>query len=259
MGGDIDNAAVFALYDAAFAHDISDPTGGDYAKFTMDQTAVGAGCATLGDEILYYILRYTPIYRTTKEQEDAVDAKVDTLVTAWKAQNLSDYKIIQTIYNYITANVAYDNEGLNDETDLTKYTAYGALCEGSACHTRSDAYLTDAFMQAYPMATYSYGNTWKYLAEEEDRGNIAFQIPHIGVDTTDWAPDCVWEEGEYAEIDVKRSWISAVTHSGINLDTAKNLPLKLGMSWDDEYIYTFLQFTDPNGHDNKWNSNTYGI
>lgn len=320
MGG---NDAWNTLYSTALAHDPNDPKGGDYTGLLFEKA--GGLYGIYGEN---YYLYYTVTYRTTKEQEDAVDTKVDTLVTAWKTQKLNDYQIIKTIYDYITANVTYDNEGLNDAEDVTKFTAYGALCEGSAvcmgisilfyrlalemgvdarfihsidsenhawdivklgnyyynidatwdlgyeldkwflknmddfqvkedgaaCHTRENKYLTDEWMEAYPMTTYSYGRT-SNTAQEADRGSIAFEIPHIGVDTTDWKPDCLWEVGEYAEIKVKKSWISAACADSENLNTAMNLPIKLGMSWDEDYIYTFVQFKDPNGHDNTWGSN----
>lgn len=329
LGGSADDAAVKALYNAAFAHNTNDPAGGDYAKFTMDRTTAGWGQAEQGDEILYYIISYYPVYRTTLEQENAVDAKVAEFVNRWKDSELTEFQTIQLIYDYITANVSYDHEGLNDDTDLTKYTAYGAICEnsavcmgisilfyrlalemgidarfinsiksenhawnivklgnyyynldatwdldekntngyrwflqnmdefqvnynGSACHTRTDELLTDAFMEAHPMADSSYGLDSNLI--ELDRGNIAFTIPHIGVDTTNWTPDCLWEEGEYAEIYVPRTWVSVAVADGANANLAKNLPMRLGMSWDDEYIYTYVQFTDPNGHDNTWES-----
>lgn len=331
LGGATDSAAIFALYDAAFEHDISDPTGGDYAEFTMDQTTASGAYVTRNDEILYYILRYYPTYRTTAEEEAAMDAKVAELVTEWKSQGLSQYDTIQTIYDYITANVNYDNAGLNDATDVLKYTAYGALCEGSAvcmgisilfyrlalemdvdarfiqsidkenhawnivklgdfyynidatwdldekeydndkwflknmadfqvdwdgsaCHTRKDTYLTDEWNQAYPMATFSHVNRFGQ-GKEDDPGNIAISIKPA----TNWKADCTWSDGEYTEIDVPTSWISTSMSDPANYEYAKTLPIKMGMSWDEDYIYTYLEYEDPNGHNNTFGNNPYNM
>lgn len=117
------------LFEAAIAHDRSDPTGGDYTGYLFDHMDAQYGSNAEETE---YFLQYSFTYRTTLEQENAVDAKVDELVTAWKSEDLDEFETIQTIYDYVTANVRYDYEGLYDGTDLTKYTAYGALCENSA-------------------------------------------------------------------------------------------------------------------------------
>lgn len=90
----------------------------------------------------------------------------------------------------------------------------------------------------------SAGNT-----EEADAGNISFDIHRINAT---WTPDGEWSEGEYAEVAVKKSWISTATADDANNDVAENLQFKLGMSYDDQYVYGYVQFVDPNGHDNAW-------
>lgn len=84
---------------------------------------------------------------------------------------------------------------------------------------------------------------------EEDLQNISFDIHRINAT---WTPDGEWSDGEYAEVDHKTSWISAATNDEANLDAAKNLDFKLGMSYDDQYVYGYVQFVDANGHDNAW-------
>ncbi len=86
---------------------------------------------------------------------------------------------------------------------------------------------------------------------EEDRGNIKFGIKGIA-DTVEWTPDGEWTEGEYGEIDVKKSWISTAVNDDANADAAMNLDFKLGMSWDSEYIYGYVEFEDANGYNNTW-------
>lgn len=87
--------------------------------------------------------------------------------------------------------------------------------------------------------------------EEEDRGNIAFDIHKIN---GTWTPDGEWTEGEYAKVDVKNTWISSACADDTNDDTAKNLPFTLGMSYDENYVYTYIQFVDPNGHNNTYDA-----
>ena len=84
---------------------------------------------------------------------------------------------------------------------------------------------------------------------EEDLQNISFDIHRINAT---WTPDGEWSDGEYAEVAHETSWISAATGDEANLDAAKNLDFKLGMSYDDQYVYGYVQFVDANSHDNAW-------
>ena len=83
------------------------------------------------------------------------------------------------------------------------------------------------------------------FVQEEDLGKVAFDIGHI---QTEWTPDGVWTDGEYTRIERKTSWLSAYVYDEANMDTARNLEFALGLSWDEEYVYTFVQFVDPDGH-----------
>ena len=85
---------------------------------------------------------------------------------------------------------------------------------------------------------------------EEDRGNIKFGVKGIA-ETVEWTADGEWTEGEYAEIDVKKTWISTSNGDDANVDVTKNLDFTLGMSWDADYIYTYVEFVDADGHANE--------
>ena len=84
---------------------------------------------------------------------------------------------------------------------------------------------------------------------EEDLQNISFDIHRINAT---WTPDGEWSDGEYAPVDVQNTWISAACNDEANDTIAKNLDFKLGMSYDDTYVYGYVQFVDANGHDNAW-------
>ncbi len=82
------------------------------------------------------------------------------------------------------------------------------------------------------------------------------ELPKFGVkgiaEGVTWTPDGEWTEGEYAEIDVKDGWTSAAVNDDANMDAALELDYKLGMSWDKDYLYTYIQFEDANGYENLW-------
>ncbi|MBQ3177569.1 MAG: hypothetical protein IJB52_07130 [Clostridia bacterium] len=89
------------------------------------------------------------------------------------------------------------------------------------------------------------------IGEGYDGKGVAFGVKGIAADV-EWAADGEWTEGEYAEIDVKNTWVSAAANDAANDDAAKNLDFKLGMSWDADYLYTYIEFEDANGHNNTW-------
>ncbi len=67
--------------------------------------------------------------------------------------------------------------------------------------------------------------------------------------TTYWAPDGVKSEGEYYDIDYLPAWCVGVCHDASLSDAAQNLPVDVALSWDDEYVYTWLSYTEESGHD----------
>lgn len=116
------------------------PNGGDYLAFTM---VYAPKISMTSDSTWEYVerieLRAAPAYYTTAEQEAAVDAEVARLVEGWKKMGLGDYSTEEgqyaaasAIYSFICDHVVYDHEGLKDENDLTKYSAYAALIEGTS-------------------------------------------------------------------------------------------------------------------------------
>ena len=85
--------------------------------------------------------------------------------------------------------------------------------------------------------------------QEEAYYDIAFSVNKAA---TAWAPDGTYTPGEYFDIAVDDTWRSSACADDANDQTAWGLDYKLALSWDDSYFYTYIQFVDPNGHDNTW-------
>lgn len=66
-------------------------------------------------------------YYTTAEQEAQFDEKLASVLQSLDLDGMSEYRKVSTIYDYIVKNVSY-----NRTSDSLKYTAYNALCNGSA-------------------------------------------------------------------------------------------------------------------------------
>ena len=85
--------------------------------------------------------------------------------------------------------------------------------------------------------------------QEEAYYEIAFGVKKAA---TAWAPDGTYTPGEYFDIAVDNAWRSSACADDANDETAFGLDYKLALSWDENYFYTYVQFTDPNGHDNTY-------
>lgn len=91
---------------------------------------------------------------------------------------------------------------------------------------------------------------------EEDLCNIRFDVNHI---YTKWNPDGIWSENEYYEIPVDRSWVSAWAETEEDVQSAKDLDFTLAMSWDTDYVYTYIAYENANGHVNTYTEDAFGI
>ena len=85
--------------------------------------------------------------------------------------------------------------------------------------------------------------------QEEAYYEVAFSVNKAA---TAWAPDGTYTPGEYFDIAVDESWRSSACADDANDQTAFGLDYKLALSWDENYFYTYIQYVDPNGHENLW-------
>ncbi|MBQ7345825.1 MAG: leucine-rich repeat protein, partial [Oscillospiraceae bacterium] len=107
------------------------PTEGDYLMWQYggwNGDAEGYLEGTTG----YITYTYTLTYYTTAEQEAEMDTAVETLLSQLALEDTYDNEKLAGIYQYICSNVVYDYDNLEDDTYLLKYTAYAALCNGTA-------------------------------------------------------------------------------------------------------------------------------
>lgn len=115
------------ILEAAFRHDATDPTGGDYLLYQFGSLLLGYSYdgSTLGIE-----LHFT--YYTTTAQEAEVDTVAAELIDYLVLDGKSDYEKLKAIYTWICDNVNYDSVNLNDSDYTLKYSAYAALIDKTA-------------------------------------------------------------------------------------------------------------------------------
>ncbi len=79
---------------------------------------------------------------------------------------------------------------------------------------------------------------------EDALGEVEFGVPKAAAA---WAADGKKTAGEYYDIEYKPEWISTMCSGDTNEQTAA-IDVDLAMSWDETYLYTWLSYTDPDGH-----------
>ena len=107
------------------------PVEGDYLRWEYGGWKATAGGYVQNGQY-YLCLTYTITYYTTAEQEQAVTDKLNNLMLTLTDGSMTDYQKIKAIYDYICANTTYDYTNLDNDAYKLKYTAYGALIDGTS-------------------------------------------------------------------------------------------------------------------------------
>ena len=118
------------LFDKALEH-TGNPTEGDYLQWQYGGWHCDMGGETKnGTAYITYL--YAVNYYTTAEQEKEVDQEVAEVLAELDLEGKNDYEKIHAIYDYICGHTKYDYANLNDDSYKIKYTAYGALINGTS-------------------------------------------------------------------------------------------------------------------------------
>ena len=120
------NALCRDLYEVVITH-TQEPDEGDYILWHLSgYTASGTLAPVDGG---YNIdITYSVEYHSNTEQEAAVDAAVEELLSQLNLSGKSDYEKVKAVYDYICENVRYDKTS----SGTLKHTAYAALINKTA-------------------------------------------------------------------------------------------------------------------------------
>ena len=108
------------------------PTEGDYLAFQFRSYGGSYGGEYDAEGNYYMTYVYNVTYYDTAQQQATMDAAVNSLLSQLNLSGKSDYEKICGIYDWMCANITYDNANLNDNSYTLKYTAYAALVNRTA-------------------------------------------------------------------------------------------------------------------------------
>lgn len=129
------------VFRGSFAH-TGDPKAGDYLQYNYGGYTWKGSVSIRGSSYLMSI-NFIVTYYNSLEQEAELDQKVAQIVDELelKSTSLSDYQKVWRIYNYLTTNIRYDYENLNDAAYKLKFTTYAALVNNtSVCQGYASAF-----------------------------------------------------------------------------------------------------------------------
>lgn len=161
---------------------------GDYvfwqiAGFNYDYTA------SKYNGYYYYLFEVEMFYNDTKSQELQVDRVVDSFVNSIDFSKLSDYQIIEKVYDFICSKAEYDYNAasaMNGYIENYRYafSAYGALVKGKCV------------CQGYALAFYrlckELGYNVRFVSSDPNEGCHAWNI--IMLDGKYYFVDCTWDD-----------------------------------------------------------------
>ncbi|MBR1393365.1 MAG: lasso peptide biosynthesis protein [Ruminococcus sp.] len=108
-----------------------DPACGDYIFYQYGGYETLYSYTKEGGSYRYEIV-ITPIWYTTRAQEEQVDKRVDEILSSLSLDGLSDEERISRIYGWVCDNVSFDLIHEKNRSYHLKATAYGALINRTA-------------------------------------------------------------------------------------------------------------------------------
>lgn len=134
IAGPIDEDMPGDMFEDAMSEEYAlSPNSGDYLKWNWDTCDTGISAYTdsaTGETCLE--ITYDINYYTTGAQEEEFQQRAGEVLDELELENKNEYEIVESIYDYITANVEYDREHVYDDDYLLQYTAYAALFHNTA-------------------------------------------------------------------------------------------------------------------------------
>jgi len=157
------------IFFAAMAH-TGEPKEGDYIA------ANNSGChysleTSYMDGTYYHTCTFSPVWLSTAEQETQVDGAVDALLAELNLWNASNYEKVKGVYDWITENVQYDFDNLDDDTYTLKHSTYAALIDRVA--------VCQGYASLYYRLMLELGVDCRYISGVADGENHGWNIVYL--------------------------------------------------------------------------------
>ena len=181
------NTLCSSIYANAITH-TGVSTEGDYLLYEFGgYNATGAGPTASGSTYVY-LFNYAPLYYTTADEEVQMTSAVNSVLSSLSLSGKTEYQKIKAIYDYLCANVTYDNANAANDAYTKKFTGYAALvqktavCQGYsvafyrlALEAGVDARVIDSASMVHAWNIARVGDSYYHLDATWDAGNSTYK------------------------------------------------------------------------------------
>lgn len=193
------------------------PDEGDYLRWVYRMVDVQTVDVIIDNITYYYHVPLSFEYYTNRTQEDLLDEKVEEVIEDFNFDaNSTARQKSDAIYEYITDNVTYDYDNLDDSTYYLKHTAYAALIDGTAvcqgyatlyyrfareCGLETRVIVGTSRDENHAWNIVKMGDYYYYLDSTWDAGNIIYDYYLKGSTsfTEDHTPESQYLETQFTE------------------------------------------------------------
>ena len=172
------------IFHKALEH-TGDPIYGDYLKWHHGGYDAHISGYTYED-YCELTVTYNMVYYTTAAQEAELDAEVDRILESLDIEGKNDYLKVKAIYDYICANVTYDNTNLNNNAYTLKFSAYAAAINKTA--------VCQGYALLFYRLSLEEGIDARLIAGLGDGGNHGWNIVKLG--NYYYNLDSTWDAGQ---------------------------------------------------------------
>ena len=130
-------------------------------------------------------------YYTTAEQEKQLTSAVTSALASLNLDEKTEAEKVVAIHNYICDHVDYDYDGLSDSSNIVKYTAYGALCNGKA--------VCNGYAVLFYRMCKEAGLSVRIISGTANGGSHAWNIVKVG--DVYYAVDSTWDGQDAQTLD----------------------------------------------------------
>ena len=190
----MDNSQAWQIWNNAFVeYDV--PTRGDYIKWHWTYVSFNWSCSKSGS-VYTTTITFNVTYHTTNSQETALTKRFNEIMKSFGfTSSTSDYEKAHAIYKWVTENITYDYDGLDNLYSMA-HTAYNGIMYGKCvCQGYASIIYRMYLMAGIPVRTIGGDayDVYPYIDPDEADDNHCWNIAKI--DGKWYNLDSTWDEG----------------------------------------------------------------
>ncbi|MBQ3489742.1 MAG: leucine-rich repeat protein, partial [Clostridia bacterium] len=159
------------------------PKEGDYLKHNLYKVSLDEAVGNASDGTIYTEFTYTFQWLSNASMEAEIDIAVRKVLDELNLYHASNYEKIRGVYDWVTENVDYDFDNLDDDTYLLKHSTYAALIQKNA--------VCQGYATLYYRLMLELGVDCRYISGDADGERHGWNIVYL--DGKYYNMDATWD------------------------------------------------------------------